>query len=913
MKIYSYDNPYKITDTSFWGGIADYPHLCVSQTLVEGMKKQYGRDAFWYIDTIDAFINDFYQNWSDHPETQIKQYLSITAEIKNIHKGNINKAMRFNQKEIHNAIRFLMELGIKANQFNQDVLTEEQRILLQFVEHLQTKEEWTLIEALDQKTIEDVKDSFLELLKSEMERNQRNLMDISGRQKRELEKTVKFLEALYEEYSESINEHQIPGIVFHGIHQFTPINLKLIHHLEKLGIEVIFLINYHPSYSNIFYTWDKVYRWTSRGIGKDQNKNNYLSFKNELGKAIGGLLEGEIQDWDFSNIKFFKYDNLTTFADEIAEKFKQASLSKDGKQEFGSMALSRMNEQFYATNNEDINKILQAYFPEQFGDRHFLSYPIGQFILGLYNMWDEREKTLKITTSILKECLSVNFFRVEDQPAPLEILNKIELYFIDVDTIDQFRSRLHDLIEKVRVIEIRNDDFHQDLRSFSFFNVTYSELQYFSKVIHDLYEITRQLFGQNHGGYINYKDHYKQLIEIIQNRSSSSPYVSSKEKELVDHIKEQFENIEELEIDGTIDDLKETIHFYLQKRDIRNSANWIVRNFEQIDGGVLLSNKGKAKNNKYHLTMLSDQKMKVGISDRLSWPLTKGFFDAYQDEVTDLEIVMTSLSEYSNFLRYSLFYATYYLDNQLILSYVENSEGEKDNPYFLLDMLEISPNSENIDSLSFSKFDVDQESSMDVKTVSYTSSSENFETVELQKFSTCSYRFLLDEVIEETSYYQGEYHCKLYYTSILLKNAWSRIDQEHLTKYEEVVKQESQKLKPFFPFWQKIDFFDVEAIVLQNINQSIAASYRFDPYYLQLRQDFLYALVKEDRQDDSRNLIYDIHKYKGNRATFIREQTAEYITSYLDNNDLDVSSVNPSICNYCKQREICLHHFKEVG
>ena len=105
----------------------------------------------------------------------------------------------------------------------------------------------------------------------------------------------------------------------------------------------------------------------------------------------------------------------------------------------------------------------------------------------------------------------------------------------------------------------------------------------------------------------------------------------------------------------------------------------------------------------------------------------------------------------------------------------------------------------------------------------------------------------------------------------------------------------------------------MEARVLQNINESIAVSNRFDPYYLKLRQDFLYASVKEDRHDDSRNLIYDIHKYKGNRATVIREQTAGYITSYLDNNDLDVSSVNPVICNYCKQREICLHHFKEVG
>lgn len=38
-----------------------------------------------------------------------------------------------------------------------------------------------------------------------------------------------------------------------------------------------------------------------------------------------------------------------------------------------------MREQFYSANNS-VNDILKVYFPEQFGERHFLAYPIGHFL-----------------------------------------------------------------------------------------------------------------------------------------------------------------------------------------------------------------------------------------------------------------------------------------------------------------------------------------------------------------------------------------------------------------------------------------------------------------------------------------------------------------------------------------------------
>ena len=47
-------------------------------------------------------------------------------------------------------------------------------------------------------------------------------------------------------------------VVIHGIHQFTPIVLRLIENLSKYK-EVILLFNYQTQYKNIYQTWIDVY------------------------------------------------------------------------------------------------------------------------------------------------------------------------------------------------------------------------------------------------------------------------------------------------------------------------------------------------------------------------------------------------------------------------------------------------------------------------------------------------------------------------------------------------------------------------------------------------------------------------------------------------------------------------------
>jgi len=99
------------------------------------------------------------------------------------------------------------------------------------------------------------------------------------------------------------------------------------------------------------------------------------------------------------------YGNLTTFTDhEVRKVFEKVSKVKGNP-------LAKMETQFYAVKGTTSNELLKLYFPDQFSVKPFLSYPIGQFILGIYNMWDFDKKTMIIDESSINECAVSDVFK----------------------------------------------------------------------------------------------------------------------------------------------------------------------------------------------------------------------------------------------------------------------------------------------------------------------------------------------------------------------------------------------------------------------------------------------------------------------------------------------------------------------
>ena len=119
---------------------------------------------------------------------------------------------------------------------------------------------------------------------------------------------------------------------------------------------------------------------------------------NLLADRMANLIEGhpEKNEKDHS-FEVIEFDNNTEFANYVAGVFENALKRQEKNKDTKRSTLYYMQEQFYAANN-GINNILKLYYPRQFGEQHFLTYPIGHFsfLLRICGMRRKVEFRLKI-------------------------------------------------------------------------------------------------------------------------------------------------------------------------------------------------------------------------------------------------------------------------------------------------------------------------------------------------------------------------------------------------------------------------------------------------------------------------------------------------------------------------------------
>lgn len=156
---------------------------------------------------------------------------------------------------------------------------------------------------------------------------------------------------------------------------------------------------------------------------------------------------------------------------------------------------------------------------------------------------------------------------------------------------------------------------------------------------------------------------------------------------IIKRVLERLNQVENIDANGSFYCLKSTMSIYLQQEASSiQRANWMVRNFEQIDGDILLS---KGKKSTYHFSCLNDDYL---ISDQLtnfSWPLDKHFFISAQ-EPTDWKYFtyVSAKTNYPMFKRYALFYGLLFNKATFKLSYIKHDDDKSLEMYYLLRILD---------------------------------------------------------------------------------------------------------------------------------------------------------------------------------------------------------------------------------
>lgn len=385
--IYTYRDPYKLKENKeLWKEISSCPYFCAAQTLVNGLKVVYGA-AFQIgrVTTVKNLTDVLYEKWNG-TACAVKQHADIDNIIVNssditgisrIELDNVKKSFLFNRDEVFTSIRTMFELKMEPQNIVDKYLTPEQRFIVSVYKKIRASEK--------------VKDFCLEQDFTEEQINKAIIKAMT---------TAKDNSSTKNEIEVETLDH----IVIHGVHQFSPLLLRAIEEIAKYK-KVILLINYQEQYKNIYQTWIDIYSAFDCEIQNFDGIEYYpvdvsaVSYDgNLLAHNIGKLIGGHKEDISVRKpYEIIEFDNTTEFASYVAKVFEDAE-KKDPEH-----PMNAMKEQIYAADSS-VNDILKVYFPEQFGERQFLNYPLGHFFIAIANMWDSETNGIIISDITITDC-----------------------------------------------------------------------------------------------------------------------------------------------------------------------------------------------------------------------------------------------------------------------------------------------------------------------------------------------------------------------------------------------------------------------------------------------------------------------------------------------------------------------------
>lgn len=363
FKIYTYEDPYKLDKADFWSEISALPHFCSARTLVNGLKDVLGDNIKGLICPLDELVQheEVYMQWTDNISLRVQQYSAFSSAFKQLlEKRRISKpfhmALEQNQNHFLEAIRLFIELDISASAIDGSKGNTEQKL---FVHMLKKAQESSLFRFPQTPSREKLKEIVVSLAKKEVEECRGTPQEV-----KRCERAVGVTKEL-----------PFNSIVVHGVHQFTPVQLRLLLAMEKMGMTIIFLFNYQKNYSKIYSSWNDIYGCFEVPIHHDTVVHEYTpptmqNPSNALACALGEICEdrnavgsGMLRKWYklYKSVQLMEFANITEYAHFVSNHFDAAiqrysesrSVMERGNDVWSNAAVLRyLDEQVYTANRD---------------------------------------------------------------------------------------------------------------------------------------------------------------------------------------------------------------------------------------------------------------------------------------------------------------------------------------------------------------------------------------------------------------------------------------------------------------------------------------------------------------------------------------------------------------------------------
>jgi hypothetical protein len=884
ITVYTYKDPYKLKDNKLlWKEISACPYFCVAQTLVNGLKAVYG-DSFKIgrVTTVKNLTDSLYDKWVG-TTCAVKQH----ADLDNIVVGfkedqnlslseleNVKKSFLFNRDEVFSSIRTMFELRINPQSIVDEFLSPEQRFIVE-IYNLIINSGMSKDFCLKQGFSEDeINDAIMNAMNTA--KNNAN--------------------ADYE-----ISCNNMDTIVIHGVHQFSPLMLRAIEEISQYK-KVILLINYQEQYKNIYQTWIDIYSAFDceiknfDGIEFVPSDKASVSYDgNVLAQNMGKLLNGQKNEIILKDAyEITEFDNMTEFASYVAKVF------EDAKKLSPEHPMSAMNEQIYAADSS-VNDILKVYFPDQFGERQFLNYPLGHFFIAVANMWDAETNGIIISDiNDIKECLGAGILSEHKTGELVSTFGKIEALFDGCVSIDDMLSRIKKVKKNKKFLS--EEKRAEALAHVSYYSVSQEEIKELEDALNDLEELASFFYEDFEKRPSNFRIFYKKLKQYLQEEILEDRELSEEFTDIISRVLSRLDEVENIDASASFECLKSTMSIYLvQETKPGKSANWIVRSFEQIDGDVLRTINEK-DSSILHFACLTDEDIDSIKQKEFSWPLNSSFFEVAQNPVDwKYQVYVKARKEYKNFKRYALIFGLEFNRGKYKLSYVKRDGDLEREPYYLLKLLGIKKG-RNVDKRINSKLE-------SVSDIDFTGGdSRKFDCYDYYRYKICRRRFLFESLLEGNTLYKDNFLLAKYF-EIWLENETKECMQGIPCSeiiLSEKIKELYDELKKYFPFAMDVNRIDIINNVRNRLNTGKAFPILTaeDRKFMMIRELFIYKQLKNPKkynQDVLKNVFIDVKQ--------------ETIDEELSENALRERPFSFSTdvwCKYCTNREICLDYYAHI-
>lgn len=899
LSIYTYSNPYEINNEPFWDSIKNCAHFCVSQTMVNGLSAVYSELNDGQLATVEELVEALYPNWFD-TKTYIEQYTILTNTLDTVTPNiepdrwkKIKLSLRFSKSSLLDSIRLMAEMGLSLKNLKIKKITEEQLYLVAAYKAIlngENAKKFTLRRNFSDKEIDQAVKTAL--VAKDVRRGKE---------------------------AKSVEKIDCNTVVIHGIHQFTPTILSMIEEVAKYK-RVVLLFNYQQQYKEIYQTWLDVYSCFDLNI-KSQFNNEFIpstllqaSYKgNVLADQIGKLADGTLTEKSrvLNDISVIEFDNITEFSAYVAQIFEDASRKYHEDENKKGSALSYMREQFYSANNS-VNDILKVYFPEQFGERHFLAYPIGHFFVAVTNMWDSENGGIKIENmNDIAECLYSGALYEKIPGSLITTFNSTKNYFSRATVLegDNESEGVIDLLKKLRKqiskLNKGKAEYAEQLNRLAYYNVDLESIDELIGALENLNKITKLFYDDFENENNNFKHFYEKIKDFVETQILPTADAETEFQDILLRLLARLEEVEKIETTSTFDCLKDTMAYYLKQESQKGeSANWIVRDFQQIDGDVLKSSTQEADIS-YHFACVSDADMNVKREDQFPWPLTIEFFEkAYEPLDWKYQVYVKSRKEYKHFKRYALIYGLEFNRCNFKLSYIKNDDDKQNELYYILKLLGVKTE-RNIHNTTSTKQNLDLTVNLGVNRSKF---------VDLDGFRRriCGYRFALESLIEGGTIYQDRFLQSKYMEIMLANIVRRKLEGQIATEaiMNEALDDATSRLSRYFRFLNESEMTDIKtntknAIIHQALKDGKIKQFPklddTDTEMMRKKEEFIYLHLENENQE---NVLLG----KFNDLTVAEKK--KFLPENLK--EANYSKEANIWCQWCAVREKCLESYKSL-